>query len=64
MASTGIRIRARREQLKMTRSGLAKALGISRLKVWRVETGEVKVPSDDLRVWAKALKTRAARLLP
>ena len=63
MASTGNRIQARRKALGLTRSELAERLGTTRLKVWRVETGKVQVPADDLPVWAKVLKTKPAELV-
>lgn len=48
----------------MTREQLAEKLETTRMTVWRVENGKQFVTSDDLPSWAKALKTRAAELLP
>lgn len=63
MPSTGNRIQARRERLGLTRTQLAERLKITRLKVWRVETGKIKVAADDLRAWARALRTRPTELI-
>ena len=63
MVSTGNRIKARREQLGLSRSELAERLGVTRLKVWRVETGAIQVPADHLANWADALETKPAELV-
>jgi transcriptional regulator with XRE-family HTH domain len=73
MASTGIRIQARREKLGLTRAQLAEELSklliplekkpVTRLAVWRVETGKVQVPADDLCFWAQALRIKPSHLV-
>lgn len=63
MASTGNRIEARREALGLTREQLAEKLETTRMTVWRVENGKQGVDADDLKRWAKALKTTASELL-
>lgn len=54
----------------MSRTDLAERLNTldktkktTRLKVWRVETGKTNLPSDDLRLWAKALKVKPSELV-
>lgn len=64
MASTGNRIQSRREELGLSREQLAQRLDIPKLKVWRVETGKVKIDADSLPAWASALETIASALLP
>jgi transcriptional regulator with XRE-family HTH domain len=63
MASTGNRIQTVREARRMSREELAKKLGTTRMTVWRVENGKVQVPADELRYWARALKTSVSRLV-
>jgi transcriptional regulator with XRE-family HTH domain len=63
VASTGNRIEARREALGLTREQLAEKLETTRMTVWRVENGKQGVDADDLKRWAKALKTTASELL-
>lgn len=63
MRSTGNRIQARRERLGMSREDLAQKLGTKRMKVWRVETGKTRLPADELKLWARALKTKATELV-
>lgn len=54
----------------MSRTDLAERLNTldktkktTRLKVWRVETGKVQLPSDDLKLWARALKAKPSELI-
>jgi transcriptional regulator with XRE-family HTH domain len=63
VSSTGNRIQARREELGLTREQLAEKLETTRMTVWRVENGKQGVDADDLKKWAKALKTQPAELL-
>lgn len=63
MKSTGNRIQTRREALGLSREQLAKKLGITRMTVWRIETGTSPLTTDELRIWARALKVKAAELL-
>lgn len=64
MKSTGNRIQARREELGLSRQFVAQKLGITRMTVWRVEAGERPLRVDELKSWAKVLKTTDAELLP
>lgn len=66
MASTGNRIQSRREALGLSRDELAKRLNaldkdlkLTRLKVWRIETGKQKVDADTLPLFAIVLETDA-----
>ncbi len=61
--STGKRIRAIREQRKLTRQGLATRLGTTRMTVWRVEADRTPLRTDALDRWAEALETTVADLL-
>lgn len=63
MASTGNRIEARREALRLTRSQLAKLLKTTYLQVYRIETGKVRLQIKEVPVWAKALKLSPAELV-
>jgi transcriptional regulator with XRE-family HTH domain len=71
MASTGNNIQSRREALGLTREQLAQRLvtaglkqNVTRLYVWRVETGKQKIDADSLPFYATALETTAADLVP
>jgi hypothetical protein len=33
------------------------------MTVWRVENGKTRIPSDRLKVWARALRVKAVELL-
>jgi transcriptional regulator with XRE-family HTH domain len=61
--STGNRIQARREALGLSREDLAKRLGISALKLWRIETGRTAVKAHDLAAFAKGLRTKIEKLV-
>ena len=63
MASTGNRIEARREGLGLSRHELAQKLGTTRMTVWRIENGKTQLPADELKAWAKALRTTVAKLV-
>jgi transcriptional regulator with XRE-family HTH domain len=55
--STGNKIRKRRQELGLTLEQLAAKVGSTRQKVWRLETDMTRVLADDVRLFAKALKT-------
>lgn len=63
MKSTGNKIRARREELGMSRAELAQKLKTKRMRVWRIETGTTPIRADELPAWARALKTNVTELL-
>ena len=63
MKSTGNRIQTRREALGMSREELAQKLEITRMTVWRIENGKMRLPVDRLKNWARALKTKVAELV-
>ncbi len=63
MASTGTLIQSHREALGISRNDLAHKLGITRLKVWRIETGQTQLPADEIGRWAVALGIKAADLV-
>lgn len=57
MKTTGNKIQERREALKMSRAQLAKRLKTSPLRLWRIETGITRLDADEVRPFARALKT-------
>lgn len=61
--STGNRIQAKREALGLSRSNLAKKLGVTRMTVWRVENGKTHLRADQLKPWAKALRSKPSELV-
>lgn len=56
------RIEEIRTSKGMTRQELADKLEISRLQVWRVETGVVELGADDVPDWAEALEASITSL--
>lgn len=64
MSEIGIRIRNRREQLKISADTLAELLGISKSTIYRYENGDIeKVPSNILAHIAKILDTSVEYLM-
>lgn len=63
MKSTGNRIEARRKALKMSREKLAQKLETTRMTVWRIEKGEQQLPCDELKDWARVLRTKSSELI-
>ena len=63
MKSTPDRIKARREELGLSRAELAQRLETKRMRVWRIENGETALRVEELEKWAKALKTTVAKLV-
>jgi transcriptional regulator with XRE-family HTH domain len=62
--SIGNRIEARRKALGLSREQLAQKLGTTRMQVWRVEAGKRPLRvGEELKSWAKALKTKDKELL-
>jgi len=57
------RIQEVRERQNLTRSALAKKLRITRLQIWRIETGAVKLTVDELPRFARALGVEPSELL-
>jgi DNA-binding XRE family transcriptional regulator len=47
----------------MTRVQLAKAVGLSRVTIWRIETGKYPARLDQLEAIAKTLKTTLRKLV-
>ncbi len=59
----GRMLKGMREKRGLTQAGLAKAAGVTRVYVAKIEAGE-KIPSiPTLRKLAKALKVKVGRLL-
>jgi transcriptional regulator with XRE-family HTH domain len=63
MASTGIDLVQRRRDLKLSRAQVAKKLGTSAIRVWRIETGRQPLPPSEVPNWARALKLDELDLL-
>ena len=63
MKSTGNRIEAIRKRRGLSRADLADRLEVTRLQVWRMETGKVNVRIVDLPKIAKALRASIAELI-
>lgn len=63
MVSTGNRIQAKRVEKGLSRSQLAEKLEITRLQVWRIETGKTHIRADQLHAFASALETTVAELV-
>lgn len=63
MVSTGNLIQSRRKALKLSRTKLAKQLGVTYLQVYRVETGAVQLKPKLVPAWSKALRVDEATLL-
>ena len=61
--STGIRIQARRKQLRLTQAALATRLGVRTSKVSHWETGYTAVKAEELVALARALKTSCQKLV-
>lgn len=62
MKSTGNKIQERREALGLTRAQLAKSVRMKPLRLWRIETGKTQLIADELRPFARALKTTVDEL--
>lgn len=63
MVSTGILVQRQRKALGLTRSKLAKQLGVTYLQVYRIETGAVRLQPRQVPAWSKALKVDETALL-
>lgn len=63
MASSGKRIETRRKAMGLSRGQLAKKLKVSYLRVYRIETGIVRLSLDELPAWARALDVPPAELV-
>ncbi len=56
------RLRELREQREPDRERFAKKMGISPIKLWRLETGRTKLSANDIPRFAKALSVTVAEL--
>lgn len=63
MKSTGNKIQERREALGLSRAQLAKSVKTTALRLWRIETGKTHLRADQVRPFAKALKTSIEELV-
>lgn len=51
------RLVAAREAAKLSRADLAKKLGWTEIRVWRLETGKTKILAEDVQLIADACNT-------
>ena len=56
------RIEEVREAQKMSRDDLAKKMGTTRMRIWRLENGTTEVSADDVPSFAEALGCSVAAL--